>query len=64
VPAATVIPAPIAYISVVAKKKLVVGSRDGESGPPFLVCTDLSVLSVRDALLALTGWDAESTMLL
>ena len=27
-PAATVIPAPIAYIKVVAVKKLVVGSRD------------------------------------
>ncbi len=31
-PAAAVIPAPIAYIKVVAVKKLVVGSR-GEAGP-------------------------------
>ena len=35
VPAAAVIPAPIAYIKVVAVKKLVVGSAAEESGPPF-----------------------------
>ncbi len=34
-PAAAVIPAPIAYIKVVAVKKLVVGFRDGRVGPPF-----------------------------
>jgi hypothetical protein len=42
VPAAAVIPAPIAYIKVVAVKKLVVGSRfraDG-SGSPGTVCPD------------------------
>ena len=33
VPAAAVIPAPIAYIKVVAVKKLVVGFRRGPSGP-------------------------------
>ena len=33
-PAAAVIPAPIAYIKVVAVKKLVVGFRDGLVGPP------------------------------
>ena len=33
-PAAAVIPAPIAYIKVVAVKKLVVGSRTRASGPP------------------------------
>lgn len=33
-PAAAVIPAPIAYIKVVAVKKLVVGSRIRASGPP------------------------------
>ena len=33
-PAAAVIPAPIAYIKVVAVKKLVVGFRDGSAGPP------------------------------
>ncbi len=32
-PAAAVIPAPIAYIKVVAVKKLVVGSAAEESGP-------------------------------
>jgi hypothetical protein len=34
VPAAAVIPAPIAYIKVVAVKKLVVGSRFRASGAP------------------------------
>ena len=34
VPAAAVIPAPIAYIKVVAVKKLVVGFRDGPAGLP------------------------------
>ena len=33
-PAAAVIPAPIAYIKVVAVKKLVVGSAAWEAGPP------------------------------
>ena len=33
-PAAAVIPAPIAYIKVVAVKKLVVGLRGGAAGPP------------------------------
>ena len=33
-PAAAVIPAPIAYIKVVAVKKLVVGSRVQACGPP------------------------------
>ncbi len=37
VPAAAVIPAPVAYIQVVAVKKLVVGSRVGErQSPPSL----------------------------
>jgi hypothetical protein len=35
VPAAAVIPAPIAYIKVVAVKKLVVGSRLMLSGTPY-----------------------------
>ena len=34
-PAAAVIPAPIAYIQVVAVKKLVVGFRMGSAGPPL-----------------------------
>ncbi len=40
VPAAAVIPAPIAYIKVVAVKKLVVGFLIGTTGPrPLVVCT-------------------------
>jgi hypothetical protein len=35
VPAAAVIPAPIAYIKIVAVKKLVVGSLWLSSGPPL-----------------------------
>lgn len=53
-PAAAVIPAPIAYIKVVAVKKLVVGPWVGSIGPP-LVCTGRVVPSAGDALLALTG---------
>ena len=34
-PAAAVIPAPIAYIKVVAVKKLVVGFLVGRAGPPY-----------------------------
>ena len=34
-PAAAVIPAPIAYIKVVAVKKLVVGFRSDRVGPPL-----------------------------
>ena len=39
-PAAAVIPAPIAYITVVAVKKLIVGFRNGPHGPPrgVLLC--------------------------
>ena len=37
-PAAAVIPAPIAYIKVVAVKKLVVGFLVGAVGPPFTGC--------------------------
>ncbi len=40
-PAAAVIPAPIAYIKVVAVKKLVVGFRDSSFGSAwFPVCRD------------------------
>jgi len=42
VPAAAVIPAPIAYIKVVAVKKLVVGFLMGTTGPPpLVVCTSV-----------------------
>ena len=53
-PAAAVIPAPIAYINVVAVKKLVVGPWVGSTGPP-LVCTGRLVPSAGDTLLALIG---------
>ncbi len=53
-PAAAVIPAPIAYIKVVAVKKLVVGPWVGSIGPP-MVSTGRLVPSAGDALLALTG---------
>ena len=37
-PAAAVIPAPIAYTKVVAVKKLVVGFLDSNPGPPLAGC--------------------------
>ena len=37
-PAAAVIPAPIAYIKVVAVKKLVVGFLSSVGAPPSVVC--------------------------
>jgi hypothetical protein len=43
VPAAAVIPAPIAYIKVVAVKKLVVGFLAGAGGPALCVGTFLSL---------------------
>ncbi len=52
-PAAAVIPAPIAYIKVAAVKKLVVGfwNLNGWSGTP---CTDHSVLLSGDSSFLLT----------
>ena len=52
-PAAAVIPAPIAYIKVVAVKKLVVGFRDGPVGPPNGVFTGWSVLLRKDCVCSL-----------
>lgn len=54
-PAAAVIPAPIAYIKVAAVKKLVVGSWVGPAGRPSKACTGRPVPSAGDALLAFTG---------
>ena len=60
-PAAAVIPAPIAYIKVVAVKKLVVGFLGRAARSALRGCALVrSGLSSGDALLALTGWDAES----
>ena len=47
-PAAAVIPAPIAYIKVVAVKKLVVGFREGPVGRPQGLFTDGSLLLRKD----------------
>ena len=54
-PAAAVIPAPIAYIKVVAVKKLVVGFLIRASGPLLLgVCTlDAWVIFCEDVFLSL-----------
>ena len=45
-PAAAVIPAPIAYIKVVAVKKLVVGFLAGVSGPPLTGCVTWVTLAI------------------
>ena len=52
VPAAAVIPAPIAYTKVVAVKKLVVGFLVVDTGPPFTGC----VLGFHDHLLGKRFW--------
>ena len=52
-PAAAVIPAPIAYIKVVAVKKLVVGFRNRPIGPSSGSCTDRSVLLRKDCVCSL-----------
>ena len=49
-PAAAVIPAPIAYIKVVAVKKLVVGFRDGSAGLPQGMFTGRAVLPRKDCV--------------
>jgi hypothetical protein len=48
VPAAAVIPAPIAYIKIAAVKKLVVELRNRSIGPSSGLCTDRSVLLRED----------------
>ena len=48
-PAAAVIPAPIAYIKVVAVKKLVVGFLVGAIGPPHLGCVLVSPPAILEA---------------
>ena len=55
-PAAAVIPAPIAYIKVVAVKKLVVGFLS-QTGGPYHVCVSASVVaSSRKTFLRLIAW--------
>ena len=53
-PAAAVIPAPIAYIKVVAVKKLVVGSWDRACGPPRGVSLLVPALPAGFSLVLLT----------
>ena len=55
-PAAAVIPAPIAYIKVVAVKKLVVGFLVGRAGPPHGVHWLVSSFLRRRALLNCRAW--------
>jgi hypothetical protein len=63
VPAAAVIPAPIAYIKVVAVKKLVVGSQSKSGGPLKVVIVWLDILLSRPVVL-LTGCHGRSVRLL
>ena len=49
-PAAAVIPAPIAYINVVAVKKLVVGFLEGASARIYECVTSLSILAGRHGI--------------
>ena len=59
-PAAAVIPAPIAYIKVVAVKKLVVGFLMETAGPaPLVLCTGVFSSSLWGTCLALVcrAWE-------
>ena len=55
-PAAAVIPAPIAYIKVVAVKKLVVGFLRGAAGPLYERVSGLTFASSRKTFLRLIAW--------
>ena len=55
-PAAAVIPAPIAYVKVVAAKKLVVGFLDERSGPLYECVSTSARLSALHTCLRLTAW--------
>jgi hypothetical protein len=56
VPAAAVIPAPIAYIKVVAVKKLVVGFLLRTAGPHYVRVSGSASASSRKPYLRLTAW--------
>ena len=56
-PAAAVIPAPIAYIKVVAVKKLVVGFLLRERGPHFVRVSGSALASSRGTFLRFAAWD-------
>ena len=55
-PAAAVIPAPIAYIKVVAVKKLVVGFLSRTVGPHHVLVSDTVLASSWGTFLSLIGW--------
>ena len=55
-PAAAVIPAPIAYIKVVAVKKLVVGFLSRTTGPYFVRVSGSVLASSWGTFLSLIGW--------
>ena len=55
-PAAAVIPAPIAYIKVVAVKKLVVGFLLRASGPDHVCVSTVASASSRNTHLRLIAW--------
>ena len=55
-PAAAVIPAPIAYIKVVAVKKLVVGFLRRTAGPHFVRVSGSASASSRGTVLRFIAW--------
>ena len=55
-PAAAVIPAPVAYIKVVAVKKLVVGFLSRTAGHDFVVVSGLVLASSWGTFLRFTAW--------
>ena len=55
-PAAAVIPAPVAYIKVVAVKKLVVGFLLRTTGPNHVCASSLALASSRKTFLCLIAW--------
>ena len=56
-PAAAVIPAPIAYIKVVAVKKLVVGFLLRTAGPHYVRVSGSALASSRGTFLRFAAWD-------
>ena len=59
-PAAAVIPAPIAYIKVVAVKKLVVGFLLRATGPYYVRVSGLASASSDNTVLRLIAWSGVS----
>ena len=55
-PAAAVIPAPIAYIKVVAVKKLVVGFLPKTAGPHYVCASGVALVSSWRTVLRFIAW--------